>query len=117
MALTEAQKTSIKRHLGYHGVAQSRYPLVEGFSSLEQVFIDLPAATEAEVVTILERIEELEDDAHAARSRFKALKVGSIELPGRGEFDSLRSSINHWRQELSTLLGIPRREVGMRIVV
>src|SRR5690348_1535757 len=103
MALTDAEKTSIKRHLGYHAVAQSRFPLVEGFSALSDILADLPAATEAEVRAILTRLANLETAMDDGRERLAAAKVGAITLNG-AELVKLTAERSRWRRELSNLL-------------
>jgi len=117
MALTDAQKTAIKRHLGYHAVAQSRYPLVEGFSSVTQVLTDLPAETEAEVVAILGRLAALESRLDAAPDNLTLSVAEDVEFRGPGELEALWGEIRRWRIELSTLLGLPMRRAGASIPI
>lgn len=118
MALTDAQRTSVLRHLGFHAVSQSRFPIVEGFAAIGTILdalADTPA-TETEVIAILGRLAALETALDGARSRLKASEVGSITL-NADEHDQLWREIKRWRGELSTIVGIPLRHTGGALMV
>lgn len=100
MALSADEKAAIKRHLGYHSVSQSLYPIVEGFAVINTILDGITATPETETAAraILTRLGNLETQIDAAPSRLKATKVGSIELPKAGELDALWSEVKRWRR-------------------
>jgi hypothetical protein len=106
--LTAAQRMQVRRHLGYHSVAQSRYPLIEGFASLNSILDDLADTpeTEAEVVVILGNLDALETRINAAPARLAASQAEDVTLNGQ-ELNQLWGEVRRWRRELSTLIGIP----------
>lgn len=107
MALTDAQKTSIRRHLGLNAASPALYPWVPTFYTVTQILDTLPAATETEVGAILDRLAALEGSLDAASNqRLKAQKLGTITLRA-DETDKLWTEIKRWRRELSTITGIP----------
>ncbi len=109
--LTDTERTEIKRHLSFHAVKQSFFPVVEGFRAVDDImdFLDVTPATEAAVRVILGRLAKLETQLDGAGGRLKATRVGSIALDGGEEHDQLWREIKRWRKELSTLIGIPIR--------
>ena len=117
MALTAAEKVTIKRHLGLNSASAALYPFIPTFFSVDQVLTTLPAATESEARTILGRLSAIEAQLSSALDRFKASVVGSIHLsadePGR-----LRAELRQWRRELATLLGLPAAQghAGIQVV-
>ena len=120
MSLSDAHKTTIKRHLGYHAVSQSFYPLIEGFAAIDSILSDLAATPETEIqaVAILDRLAALE-----ARLDAEPATLGVIELEGDVRFrdtpplDALWTEVKRWRTELSILIGIPMRRGSTAIVV
>jgi hypothetical protein len=116
VALTDAQKVSIKRHLGLNAASGALYPFVDVFFSVEEVLSTLPAATETEVIALLDRLAALETSLDGASTqRLQAIKVGSITLRD-DETDKLWREVGRWRRELSTILGIPRLNCGGIVV-
>ncbi len=116
--LTATQKMSVKRHLGYHSVSQSLYPLIDGFASIDTILTDLDQTPETvtETIAILTRLDNLEAAIGSAPVRLKAAKVSSIEL-NHDELDQLWRELKRWRRELSVLIGIPLRNAGARMMV
>ncbi len=116
MALTAAEKVSIKRHLGLNSASEALYPWVPTFYSVNRVLDTLPAAAETEARTILARLTDIETRLSSALDRFKASVVGSIKLNAE-EVSRLRSEMRLWRRELSTLLGVPLLQSAAAIQV
>jgi hypothetical protein len=117
MALTDTQKTAVRRHLGYNAASEALYPFVDTFFSVTRVLSDLPAATEDEVVTILGRLSALESALDGAPGRgMKVTHLGTIDLNPQ-EADRLWVEVRRWRRELSTILGLPRLNAGGIMVV
>ena len=118
MAFTEAEKVSMRRHLGYNSADESNYPWIDMFRALSQVLDSAPAATEDEARTILGYLTTVETRlSDTALKNLKAKKVGSIELR-HDETRQLHTERARWRKELSVLLGVPLLwNSGIRIMV
>jgi hypothetical protein len=117
MALTEAEKVAIKRHLGLNSASAALYSFVPTFFAVGDVLDTLPAATETEARTILDRITDIESRlATGALDRLQASRLGSIGL-NPDEPDALRRELRRWRVELSNLLGLPLVGGGSEIRV
>jgi hypothetical protein len=116
MALTAAEKVSVKRALGYNSASEALYPIIPPPYSLNQVLDTLPAETETEVRSILTRLTAIETALDTAIGRLKAIQVGSIKLNDQ-ETRQLRAERAAWRRELSTLLGVPLARAPGQIVV
>jgi hypothetical protein len=106
MALTDAQKMQVKRHLGMSTVSPSLYPLTDVWLTAGQVLSTLPAETETEVIAILATLGNLESWINDAPKRLKAKKIGSIDLQP-DELPKLWTEVRRWRNELSVLTGLP----------
>jgi hypothetical protein len=117
VSLTAAQKATVKRHLGYHAVAQSLYPIVDGFYTVDTILSALPAETETQVVEILTRLGNIETQLDSAPANLTLEKAEDVTFRGPGELDGLWVEVKRWRVELSTLTGIPMRRGGAAIVV
>jgi hypothetical protein len=117
--LTAEQKMQVKRHLGYHSVSQSFYPLIDGFASIDTILSDLSATpeTEAEVVVLLGRLAAIEDQIDAVVKRVGVEKAGAIGLTPDGGGAELWRALGRWRRELSILIGIPQRVPPGGVVV
>lgn len=117
--LTEAEKVSIRRHLGLNSAAEANYPYIDTFHAVARVLDSLPTEAETEARTILDRLTDIETRlAGEALTSLKAEKVGSIALNVRHP-GHLRAELKNWRRELSTLLGVPmvgRRGGGIMVV-
>lgn len=103
MAFSLAERQSVRKYLGWSG----RYFQTD--SRLEQAMNAIASETEAEVRTELTRIASLETEMDAARRRWKAAKVGSIELQGGVEFGLLRSAGRQSAGRIAAMLGVEVR--------
>ncbi len=116
MAFSEAEKVSIRRHLGLNSAAAANYPWVDTFHAVNEILTNTPAATETEARAILTRLTDIETRLSGALDRLQASTVGSINLNAR-ETSQLRGELKRWRSELSTLLGVPMARVPGGIMV
>lgn len=116
MALTDAEKVSIRRHLGLNSASRAWYPYIESFFSVDDVLETLPTDAETECRVILTRLTNLETALDGALVRLKVSKAGGIVL-NPDETRQLRTELEQWRRELSNLLGVPRANRGGRITV
>lgn len=117
MALTDAERVSVRRHLGMNSASAALYPWVPTFFAVNDVLDTLPAATETEARAILTRLADIESRlSDGALDRLQAAKVGEISLNG-DEPEALRRELRRWRVELSTLLGLPMANAGGQIRV
>lgn len=66
----------------------------------------LTAEGETLIGDVLSDLADIDEAIQGARARLKALKVGSIELPGGGELTELRGEGRRLVNRLATLLGI-----------
>lgn len=116
MSLTDAERVSIRRHLGLNSANAALYPWVPTFFAVNDVLGTLSTEAETECRAILTRLTTIETALDGMLGRFKASVVGSITL-NKDEPRALRSELHRWRQELSTLLGVPMMRTGTRITV
>jgi len=68
--------------------------------------VDDTAAELAQVVALLVSLADIDTRLTACYGRLKALKVGSIELPGHGELMALRSEGRKFSGRLAAKLGV-----------
>lgn len=103
MAFTDSQKASIRFYLGY----QERFIFMN--SVLETQLEDdvLSDETVSIVTGILGSLADIETALASAQSRLKALKVGSIELPGKGEIVALCAEGSRFVGQLASVFGVP----------
>jgi hypothetical protein len=106
MAFTDAEKVSIRRHLGINSASKAWYPYITVFFAVDDVLETLPAASETECRSILTRLTGIETQLDAALGRLKASAVGTIKL-NADETRQVRAELWRWRAELSNLLGVP----------
>src|SRR5262249_28620845 len=106
MALTDAQRISVRRHLGIPAPGPTRAWLVDPWISVDNVRDAIPAAAETEVVNVLAFLDATETAMSAALTRLKAAKVGSITL-NHEELRDLREERQAWRRELANVTGLP----------
>ncbi len=116
MALTEAEKVSVRRHLGFNSASGAWYPYVDSFVTVTGILDSLPAAAETEARSILTRLTDIETRLSGALDRLQASVAGTITLNAE-ETTRLRGELHRWRQELSTLLGVPMARGGGGMVV
>ena len=105
MAFTEAQRVKIRLYLGW----SARFHQFD--SRLEQAMnaVDTLADTETEVEAILADLATIETELADAHGRLKAMKVGSIDLPGHKEIQALRSEGRRHVGRLAATLGVEVR--------
>lgn len=105
MPFTADQKAKIRFYLGY----QERW--IFTYTALESQLAD--GALSAETVTIatgiLTDLAAVDASLISARARLKALKVGSIELPGKGEIVTLCSEGRRLVARLASIFGVEVR--------
>jgi hypothetical protein len=124
VSLTAAQKATVKRHLGYHAVAQSLYPIVDGFYTVDTILSALPAETETQVVEILTRLGNIETQLDSAPGQPDARESRGRDVPrtrrarrplGRGETVARRALDAHRHPDASRRRG-DRSDVVRRVV-
>lgn len=100
MALTGTQKAQVRLYLGYQD--QDRQLSTELESQLGSI------STEAEtlVIGLLASLLDIDAKLLSAHGRLKALKVGSIELPGAGEIETLRSEGRRFVGRLAVIFDV-----------
>jgi hypothetical protein len=116
MALTDAEKTAIRRHLGLNAASPALYPFVPTFHAVTNVLDTLPEATETEARAILERLAVIEGELGDAITLLAVSRDGSIAI-NPDHTRQLRAERHQWRRELSTLLGVPLAHNGTQITV
>lgn len=116
MALTDAEKVSIRRHLGLNSASRAWYPYITAFFAVDDILGTLPTAAEDECRAILTRLTNLETALDAAILRLQATQIGSTTL-NNNETRQLREEMLRWRREMSNLLGVPLATQGGRIRV
>jgi hypothetical protein len=105
MALTETQKAQVRLYLGYSG----RWHQTD--SVLEKAFTAIATVPEDEttVVTALNACIDIDAKLTDAHGRLKAMKVGSIDLPGHREIEVLRDEGARHVNRMASKLGAPVR--------
>jgi hypothetical protein len=103
--LSAAERANVRLYLGW----VDRFRQTD--SRLEQALNAVDGDTDAYniVESILASIAALETDITAAYKRFKAVKVGSIELEGDKELGLLRSEGRRFSGRLASFLGVEIR--------
>lgn len=100
MALTLTQQAQVRLYLGWSDRFNSD-------DRLDMAFGALSAEAETLVVAELAKLTALDTAMVAARARFKALKVGTIELSGAQELGLLRSQGRESVGRIATIMGVP----------
>lgn len=103
MAFTLPERQSVRKYLGWSG----RYYQTD--SRLEQAMNAIATETETEVRAELTRIATLDAEMDTARRRWKAAKVGSIDLQGATEYQLLRSAGKQAAGRIAAMLGVEIR--------
>ena len=103
MALTDTQKTQIRRYLGYADRDSGLY------SALEGPMNDQTTEAETEIGVILTDLTTIETTIRSSWSRQKVLKVEDVILAGREEIGALRWEGNRLARMLAIILGIAIR--------
>ena len=112
MAFTEFEKARIRHHLGYpsfSSVAQSiqlGYPAVsQPLFLVDESFNRVTLEGEDAARKDLCQCEDIEGQLGQARGRFKAAKLGELEV-NRDEPLQLRIELRYWRETLAGDLGV-----------
>jgi hypothetical protein len=106
MALTATQEAKVRYYLGW----SARFH--QSDSRLEMALSALPSEAESEtlIVAALVRVEDIDTKLTDAHGRLKAMKVGSIDLPGHREVETLRSEGRRWVGRIASTLGVEVRQ-------
>ena len=108
MALTEAQRVSIRFYLGW----SARFHQFD--SRLEQAMnaIDsMPTLdTQTKIESLITDLDSLITKLKESYTRLKAMKLGSIVLPGQNEVALLRSEGRRNAEGLAAILGVEVRQ-------
>ena len=100
MALSSADKTKIRRFLGYADVTQGYY------STLEGVMNSISADGETAIGVILTDLDTIETTLRSSWSRQKVTKAEEVTLAGPGEIRALRSEGDRLVENLGSVLGV-----------
>lgn len=102
MALSEANKAKIRFYLGW----PERFHQTD--SSLEQAMLAIDTKPDAQTLIEAEltRLASIDTKIDDSANRFKAMKVGSIELPGGLELGLLRSQGRAAVGRIASILGV-----------
>ena len=112
MSFTADQKSRVHHFLSYPEWVALAQSIVLGFPSaseplflLEDAFRRLTPGGEQSVLTNLSELECIEQQLRDARTRFRARKVGNVEL-NPDEPDMLRRELAYWTIRLADDLGV-----------
>lgn len=112
MAFTADQKSRIKHYLSYPDWVALAQSIVLGFPAaseplflLEDAFRRLTPGGELSTLTNLTECECIERQISDARTRFRAKRVGNVEL-NPDEPDMLRRELAYWTIRLADDLGV-----------
>jgi hypothetical protein len=104
---TDVQKASIRLYLGWSArFHQSDSRLEQAMSAIEGETTD---ATHDRIVTMLTSLDDIQERIVDALGRIKAMRVGSIDLPGPMEMGMLRSEGRRFAGQLAATLGVAVR--------
>lgn len=105
MALTDEQKADIRYYLGW----PERFHQTD--SRLEQAMSAVAAQPEGEALLIagIASCQDIDTKLVDAHGRLKALKVGSINLPGGQEIEKLRDEGRRFAGRMANTLGVEVR--------
>lgn len=104
MALSEAQRVQIRHYLGWSERFHQTWPRLEQAMNAIDSLSDPAAQTNIE--TILTDLDTIEDALRTTHSRLKAMKVGSIVLPGDNEVRALNREGRRKAGQLASRLGV-----------
>ncbi len=101
MALTDAQKSSVRLYLGYSDGSTGGSP-----SALDRGMESLSASAEAQVTSVLTRLATVETTLTAGWDRMKVVKAEEVTLAGEDELRALRNEGRRLVRHLSIILGV-----------
>ncbi len=106
MALTATQQAKVRYYLGW----SARFHQTD--SRLEMALSALSTEPESEtlVITALGKCEDIDTRLEDAYGRIKAAKVGSIDLPGHKEVETLCIQGRRWVGRIAATLGVEVRQ-------
>lgn len=106
MALTATQEAKVRYYLGW----SARFH--QSDSRLEMALSALPSEPESEalIIAALLKCEDIDTKLTDAHGRLKAMKVGSIDLPGHREVETLRNEGRRWVGRIASTLGVEVRQ-------
>jgi hypothetical protein len=104
MALTEAQKSDIRLYLGW----SARFFQYDSRLEMAMSALETRPEHETQVIALLVKLTTIDAEIEAARSRFKADKVGSITLR-KEEPDQLRDEGRMFAKRIASILGVEIR--------
>lgn len=102
MALSSAQKASVRLYLGYSDGSRGG-----GGSDLEGAMDGLSSDAETLVTTRLTSIASIETKLSSSWDRQKVVKAEEVTLAGEGELRALRSEGRRLVAQLAAILGVP----------
>lgn len=112
MAFSEAEKGRIRHHLGYPSFSSLSQSVQLGYPAASQPlwlvddsFQRLTPAGEDAVRRDLCECEAIERQISEARTRYKALKLDTLEVNPE-ERNMLRNDLVYWRQQLASDLSV-----------
>lgn len=106
MALTDDQKASVRRYLGYPDVNRELHHDLEG----AMVAISDEGVTQ--VAAVLTRLDTIETTLESSWTRQKVLRAEEITLAGDGEIRALRAEGRRLTHQLAAVLDVqPRRDM------
>lgn len=109
MALTQAQRSSVRRYLGYSG----RYLNFDTILEQAMDLLSSNAADEALAVELIGNCDAVMAEIESTVPKVsKAGAVGSLQLDGAKTLQTLRGHGNGYVSQLSNLLGVPIRNGG-----
>lgn len=103
MALTDTQKASVRRFLGYPDVNR------ELSLELEGAMTALSAEGEAVVIELLDQLAELDATLRSSWTRQKVKRAEEVELWGADEIKALRQEGSRLANELAAVLDVDIR--------
>lgn len=110
MGFTAAQKTSIRFYTGWADrFYQTDNHIEQAMNGLDSVIDGGDTAAYDLIVTELDRCAAIDLKLDDAANRFKAAKVGSIDLPGGTEIALLRSQGRQAAGRIASILGVTVR--------
>lgn len=103
MALTADQQASIRRHLGYPDV------VTDPDYRLEGAFDAVSAEGEAQIVTLLGRIDAAETRMAGAGATEGIIAVETVRWSDGGPMQGLAATVTRWARQIAMILGVPMR--------
>lgn len=114
MAFTNAERAGIRKYLGWNARwVQFDSALERAFSFVDNQTAGGDTSSEDEARTLLGKITTIEGEIDASRTRFKANKVGTIEL-NRSEVGQLVGRGESYIGQLARVFGVEVKGSALR---